>query len=68
MHNQSVCPFCNTDKSTIIMANDQALAIYDGFPVTPGHSLIVPLLYSSRQPEKSRQRCSTCWRKCASFC
>lgn len=24
------------------MANDQAIAFHDGFPVTPGHSLIVP--------------------------
>jgi diadenosine tetraphosphate (Ap4A) HIT family hydrolase len=39
---QSGCPFCNPDHDRIILANDHAIALYDGFPVTPGHSLIVP--------------------------
>jgi len=39
---QSGCPFCNPDHDRIIMANDYAIALFDGFPVTPGHSLIVP--------------------------
>jgi diadenosine tetraphosphate (Ap4A) HIT family hydrolase len=42
MVNQSVCPFCNLDKSRIVLANAHAIAIYDGYPVSPGHSLIVP--------------------------
>jgi diadenosine tetraphosphate (Ap4A) HIT family hydrolase len=42
MLNQSPCPFCNPDKTGVILANDHAMAIYDGFPITPGHSLIVP--------------------------
>jgi hypothetical protein len=32
--NQSACPFCNSDKSKIILANDLAMAIYDDHPVT----------------------------------
>jgi diadenosine tetraphosphate (Ap4A) HIT family hydrolase len=36
------CPFCNPDPAKVLLANDQALAFLDGFPVTPGHSLIVP--------------------------
>ena len=36
------CPFCTLDQSAIILGNDQALAIYDKFPVTPGHCLIIP--------------------------
>ncbi len=40
--NQPACPFCNLDKSRVILANDHAVAFPDGFPVTPGHSLIVP--------------------------
>lgn len=39
---QTTCPFCNVDKSKIMMANDHAIAFPDGFPVTPGHALIVP--------------------------
>jgi diadenosine tetraphosphate (Ap4A) HIT family hydrolase len=37
-----VCPFCSLDSSRIIAANDHAFAIYDGFPVSPGHCLIIP--------------------------
>lgn len=36
------CPFCNPDAAQIVCSNDHALAFYDGFPVTPGHTLVVP--------------------------
>jgi diadenosine tetraphosphate (Ap4A) HIT family hydrolase len=36
------CPFCSPDQSKVLLANAHALAFLDGFPVTPGHSLIVP--------------------------
>ena len=36
------CPFCNPEPAKILIANDHACAFLDGFPVTPGHSLIVP--------------------------
>ena len=39
---QYICPFCNLDKLRIISSNDYAIAIYDGFPVSPGHCLIIP--------------------------
>lgn len=42
MPNYSNCPFCNLDIPRIILANEHAIAFYDGFPVTPGHSLIIP--------------------------
>lgn len=34
------CPFCS-DKD-IIMENSHAIAIYDKYPVNPGHMLIIP--------------------------
>jgi diadenosine tetraphosphate (Ap4A) HIT family hydrolase len=36
------CPFCNLDKSRVILANAHALAIYDGYPISPGHTLLIP--------------------------
>ncbi|MDW7646493.1 MAG: HIT family protein [Desulfuromonadales bacterium] len=36
------CPFCQIDTSRILLANDLAVAIVDGYPVSPGHSLIIP--------------------------
>lgn len=35
------CCFCDPGESRVILSNDHAIAIPDGFPVTPGHSLIV---------------------------
>lgn len=42
MYDQSTCPFCNPDRSSVIIANDHALSFYDGYPVTVGHTLVVP--------------------------
>jgi len=37
-----LCPFCNLELSRIFADNEHAVAIYDGFPVNPGHVLIIP--------------------------
>lgn len=36
------CPFCNLAASRIRGSDDLALIASDGFPVAPGHTLIVP--------------------------
>jgi diadenosine tetraphosphate (Ap4A) HIT family hydrolase len=36
------CIFCNIEKNRIIKENETAVAIYDGFPVSEGHMLIIP--------------------------
>lgn len=36
------CPFCAFLSERIVEANNFAYWIYDGFPVSPGHSLIIP--------------------------
>lgn len=36
------CPFCALPAGRIVMANDLAVAIRDGFPVSRGHTLILP--------------------------
>lgn len=41
--NRKQCPFCEISADREIIAeNTTALAFYDGFPVTPGHTLIIP--------------------------
>jgi diadenosine tetraphosphate (Ap4A) HIT family hydrolase len=37
-----LCPFCHLEKSRVIAANDYTVAIHDAFPLTPGHTLIIP--------------------------
>jgi len=36
------CPFCNTSNMKTIVENDLAYAVRDIFPVSPGHTLIIP--------------------------
>ena len=36
------CPFCSPDPERIVVQNTLAVALHDAFPVTPGHTLVVP--------------------------
>jgi len=36
------CPFCNLSTDRIISESDYTLTIRDGFPVSEGHTLIIP--------------------------
>jgi diadenosine tetraphosphate (Ap4A) HIT family hydrolase len=36
------CPFCSLPASRIAGQNDHGVWIRDGFPISPGHSLIIP--------------------------
>lgn len=38
----SDCLFCNIPKERVIAENKHAYVIRDGFPVTEGHSLVIP--------------------------
>lgn len=38
----SNCPFCQLDAARIAFADDVTLVIRDAFPVSPGHTLIIP--------------------------
>jgi diadenosine tetraphosphate (Ap4A) HIT family hydrolase len=36
------CPFCTIPARRIVLAHDLALVIRDAYPVTTGHTLIIP--------------------------
>jgi diadenosine tetraphosphate (Ap4A) HIT family hydrolase len=37
------CPFCSAESEReIIASSEHSVAFYDGFPVSPGHALIIP--------------------------
>lgn len=38
----SKCPFCSLPQSRIVHANELAVVVRDGYPVAPGHSLVIP--------------------------
>lgn len=41
-HNGKGCEFCEVQAKEMIVETELAFAIYDKFPVTPLHSLIIP--------------------------
>jgi diadenosine tetraphosphate (Ap4A) HIT family hydrolase len=38
----AACIFCNPERG-IIARNESAIAVFDSFPVSPGHALVLPL-------------------------
>jgi diadenosine tetraphosphate (Ap4A) HIT family hydrolase len=41
-HPDTDCPFCNLSSLRIVAENELAFSIRDGYPISPGHTLIVP--------------------------
>ncbi|MDP6529202.1 MAG: DEAD/DEAH box helicase family protein, partial [Gemmatimonadota bacterium] len=37
----SACPFCNPDAGAIFLETNKILGLWDAFPVSPGHALLV---------------------------
>jgi diadenosine tetraphosphate (Ap4A) HIT family hydrolase len=35
------CPFCRPDPDRVFLETDLVLGLWDGFPVSPGHALLV---------------------------
>ena len=36
------CPFCHLEAGRVLLENDLAIAFPDAYPVSPGHTLVVP--------------------------
>lgn len=41
------CPFCRLPPTGILEENNHAVAIADAFPVSPGHTLVIPKRHSA---------------------
>lgn len=42
MTTNSQCPFCHLPPERILLSNDVGWVIRDAFPVSPGHTLVIP--------------------------
>jgi diadenosine tetraphosphate (Ap4A) HIT family hydrolase len=42
MMDRSRCPFCGLDAARIVFSNEYGVVIRDGFPISDGHTLIIP--------------------------
>ncbi len=58
----STCPFCNPDpEKELIVESATAYSIYDSFPVSDGHSLIIPKKHCEDYFDLSFKEQSACW-------
>lgn len=45
------CPFCQSPSGSVFYETSLVQALWDGFPVSPGHALIVPRRHVARWSE-----------------
>ncbi len=55
------CIFCNIEKDRIVLQNDTAYAIFDLFPVSKGHLLIIPKKHIKDYFESNEQDREGLW-------
>lgn len=51
----TACPFCQPDAGRVFYESDLVLGLWDAFPVTPGHALLVPRRHIASWFEASRE-------------
>lgn len=56
------CIFCNIEKEKIITENEAAFAIYDSFPVSKGHILVIPKKHINNYFEADAQTKEELWK------
>ena len=57
----SACPFCSLDPSRKWIENDHALAFPDAFPLTDGHTLVIPRKHVASIYELTADEQSAVW-------
>ena len=54
------CLFCNIPSERVIKENELAYAIFDGFPVTDKHALIIPKRHALNYFELTKDEIDAC--------
>jgi diadenosine tetraphosphate (Ap4A) HIT family hydrolase len=56
------CLFCYIDEGRVMLENELAYSVYDGFPVTPLHALIIPKRHVSTYFDLGQSEINACTR------
>jgi ATP adenylyltransferase len=60
--NSSNCPFCNIDTDRVVITETtEVYSIYDNYPVSQGHAIIIPKRHCSDYFELTTEEQSACW-------
>ena len=62
---QPDCPFCRLEKNRILLESEFALAFLDGFPVSQGHTLVVPRRHVASLFDLTPEEQAALWRMVA---
>lgn len=57
------CPFCELAPERLIRESETVLALYDGFPVSLGHALVVPRRHVVSWSEATENEKAAIWRE-----
>jgi len=55
------CPFCDIPAESVVIANEIGVAILDRYPVTQGHTLVVPLRHVASLYELNESEQAALW-------
>jgi diadenosine tetraphosphate (Ap4A) HIT family hydrolase len=55
------CPFCEPDGDRVWLENDIGMVVWDAFPVTEGHALVVPRQHVASIYELSADAQAALW-------
>lgn len=59
---QHDCPFCRLEKNRIRLESEFAVAFLDGFPVTTGHTLVIPKRHVASLFELNEKEQAEVWK------
>ncbi|MBD2250210.1 HIT family protein [Nostoc parmelioides] len=61
-HSSNYCIFCNPHKNLKLLTESAtAYAIFDGYPISKGHTLVIPKRHVSNYFELPQKEQSACW-------
>ena len=55
------CPFCEPEPDRVWLRTDTAMVLWDAFPITGGHSLVVPRQHVASIYELSAEEQAALW-------
>ncbi|MEQ8409376.1 MAG: HIT family protein [Gammaproteobacteria bacterium] len=58
----SDCPFCNVTEDEVVCSNELAIARFDKYPVSTGHTLIIPIRHIENIDEASNVEQKELWK------
>ncbi|MBW2736147.1 MAG: HIT family protein [Deltaproteobacteria bacterium] len=49
------CPFCSPDPARVLHEQDLCFSLWDGYPVNPGHALVIPRRHVANYFDATRE-------------